>query len=64
MDNPCTTLSADFIHSLHTGHVLVMHLVTIAVFRYNWLFFIEKYKLSTGSKALNNNNNLIISNIY
>ena len=58
------TVVATFIHSVHTGPELLVHRVWQAVLYYNLLFYLAKILLSTGSVAPNNNNKIILSNIY
>lgn len=64
MNKQCATSSASFIHSLRTGDVRGPHQVRAALLALNALIYKVKIKLSTAKWALNNNSNIVISNIY
>ena len=64
MDNGCISIGSFFIHSQHTAHEPIVHLVLGQIYGTNLLFLKIFIVLSTGIKLLNNNNKYLISNIY
>ena len=64
MDKSWINCASEIIHSLHTGGKHLAHRVVGTIFCCNILFLLVFKKLSTGIGWPNNNNKLMVSNIY
>ena len=64
MDNACITSELDLIHRLRTGQKQMLHGFDLPDFNRKLLIFKGLVDLSTGPRLANNNNKIIISNIY
>ena len=64
MDKQCINIADHFIHRTHTVHEPLVHWVSGQLLQFKLLFLKAFIVLSTRSRALNNNNKTMISNIY